>query len=172
MPLRSSAPTVGAMIGNDLLDRAGALVVELRVKPHLQRDARQVAVLAELEGSDPTAAVERFLDDERAGGMTGGGTRPTVLRFTGDEIDRVAHTVDSETDALERERAERQLEVAGAVLVGLSARDRRIVRLRAQGWTTREIAVAIRLDHSSVCRRLAKIQAKSRALLNRAHHGG
>jgi len=173
MPLRSSAPTIGAMVGNDMLDRADALVVELRIRPRLREDARQTAVLALLEGQDPERAIARFVDDERACGMTGGGTRPTVLRLTEDELARAgAVAVSAEDQLIERERNEERAEIAGAVLVGLSRRDRKIVRLTAQGWTQAEIAAHLGMSQQAIAKILAKIQTKSKTLLRRGCDGG
>jgi RNA polymerase sigma factor (sigma-70 family) len=174
MPLRSTVPTVGAMCGNDMLDRADALVRELGIRPGQQQDARQEAVLAELEGRDPVQAVRRYVDNERSLGLTGGGTRPTVLRLTPGEMDWLQErgTIHVSDPVTEREQAEGMETIAGTVLLGLSARDRRIVRLTAQGWTQEEIAQALGLSQRGVGKIVAKIQTKSRALLRSSSSGG
>lgn len=157
MKLKSSARSPDAMVGNDLLDRADTLITEMQVRPRLSADARQEAVLALLEGRDPERAVRKFVDDDRACGMTGGGTRPTVLRLTPEEMDRLP-APSPEDQLLQREQATAMLDRAGEALRGMKPRQRQIVRMLAQGWTHAEIAAHLGVSQPTISINVRRLQ--------------
>lgn len=162
--MRSVSNSIGAIVGNDILDRADALVVAMRVREHLRDDARQEAALALLEGEDPERAIRRFVTGERSMGMTGGGTRPTVLRFTPEDCDQIP----DEPGGSEEERVDAmadKLAIAGAVLVKLNARQRKILVLATLGWTHDEIAEHVGIARQNVSKTLERINRQSREML-------
>ncbi len=163
MPLRSCARTVGAICGNDMLERAEALVTELRIEPRWRADARQEAVLAELEGRDPKQAVQRFMRGERLGGMTGDTYRPDTLSLNDPSLDSRTATESAEDGLVRREEQQHRASIAGAVLMRLTPREQEIVRLRAMGWTQQEIAAHLRVSRPRITQLLAKIAVKSAA---------
>ncbi len=164
MSLRSCARTLGAICGNDMLERAEALVAEMRIEPRWRQDARQEAVLAELEGRDPRQAVRRFVRDEKTGGMTGDKTyRPTVRSLNDPRYERTVATESAEDGMIRREEQERRETLAGAVLMRLTAREQEITKLRAMGWTQAEIARHFSVHQSTIARACTKIAAKSAA---------
>lgn len=162
--MRSVSESIGAVVGNNMLDRAEGLVAELKVKDHLRKDARQEAVLAMLEGRNPEQAIRRFCTGERSMGMTGGRTRPTVLRLTHDECDQIPNA--DTPDAAERiESSVDKLVVAAAVMVTLTRRQLTMVELAKQGWTHDEIAGYLNMAQSSVTEALGRIAKRSQELL-------
>lgn len=163
MTLRSCARTIGALCGNDMLDRAEALVTELRIQPRWRQDAVQEAVLAELEGRDPKHAVRRFVRAERQGGMTGDTYRPDVRSLNDPSLERRIATESAEDGLVRREEEQRRAEIAGAVLMRLTPREQEIVRLRAMGWTQEEIASQIGVSRPRVSQILSRITQKSAA---------
>lgn len=164
MSLRSSAKTISAMVGNDMLDRADALVTELRIKPRWANDARQEAVLAELEGRDPRKAVRRFVRDVRSCGMTGQNVgKPDVMSFNDPALEQETASTDAETILLRREEQLRREQLAGEIHARLTTREQEIVRLRAMGWTQVEIAKHLGLTQQAISKIQQKIVAKSAA---------
>lgn len=167
--MRSVSNSIGAVVGNDILDRADALVATLRVREHLREDARQEAALAMLEGGDPERAIRRFVTGERSMGMTGGRTRPTVLRLTHDECDRIPSEDAEDVDNRIEARVDR-LMVAGAVMVTLSRRQLTMVDLAQQDWSHEEIASYLGLARSTVTRELGRIAQRSQELLEKTRN--
>lgn len=163
MPLRSVAPTISAMAGNDMLNRADALLRDLKIPFRWAQDARQEAILAQFEGRDPTRAIRLFLRAERAGGMTGWahGDRPTVVAYETREHEAPTH--DAETMNLRRAEQERRADIAGAILVQLSEREQLIVRLRAMEWTQAEIATHLGVSQPAITKALQRIAAKAQS---------
>lgn len=158
MPLRSSAQTLGAICGNHMLDRADALVIELRVPDRYRADARQEAALAELEGEDPKRAVERYLRKEKTCGLTGDNTdMPKVVRSPS----RIIADADPEQGLTRREEAKARSELGAKAWLRLTQREQEVVRLRAMGWTQAEIARELRVSQQRIGQLLATIAVKS-----------
>lgn len=166
MTLKTCARTPGGMVGNHMLERADALVIELLVPAHIRDDARQVAVLAMLEERDPEEAIRKECQVEKRRGVVNipaGKNPPTVLSMSSDPaVEAEAADDGHEAVLVRREEAERRANIAGAVLMTLTPRERRVVQLRAMGWTQDEIATAIGVGQQHASRILAHIAAKSR----------
>lgn len=148
------------MVGRHLLTSVRAIVRSLKVPARLHDDATQEGCLAHLEGRDIQTAVQTFIHAERRGGLTGHNPKTVARPVDG-------QTESAEEDLLRRELERDMREVAGAVWVALSARDRRIVQLTIRGWTQQEIADLLGMSQQQVSKILAKTQTKSRALLKK-----
>ncbi len=156
--LRSCAPTIGAMCGNDMLDRADALVRECRVPDRYHDDARQEAVLAELEDRDPKRAIERYVRREKTCGLAGDvNDMPKVVR----DEHKLTTNDSAETGLLRREEEQRRGEIGARAWNSLPPHKQEVVRLRAMGWTQEEIASHLGVSRRRVRQLLIEIQSLS-----------
>lgn len=144
--LRSTAKTVGNVIGNHMLDTATTIVDAIRVPKRMRDDAIMVAVLAHLDGRDVVRAVRRFVSAER---------RPACVPLES------AHGDSPEDELLRRETRLSQAERAERGLERLTSREQEIARLHAGGWTQAEVGQKFGLSRQRVAAILTKIQSKS-----------
>jgi len=156
--LRSAAPTVDAMVGNDMLDRGDALAAELRLRGTFRDDARQEAALAELEYRNQKRAVYNYVNAERRCGRTGYShfdDSPDTRRINLNR--RETSTPDAETLWIKRDDDAALAADVDAWLATLTDQQRRIVELRGAGLTLREIGAEVGLNHVAIHRILKKL---------------